>query len=60
MYLLRTTDLQAGMVLGEDIFSMDHNLVAPRGTVLSSRLINHLEVYGVFIVDIKSIYPEKD
>lgn len=60
MYFLKTTDLQPGMTLDEDIFSIDNNLIASRGTVLSARLISHLEVYGIFIVDVKSIYPEED
>lgn len=60
MYFLKTTDLQPGMILDENVFSIDDNLIAPKGTVLSSHLINQLEVYGIFIVDVKSIYPEDD
>lgn len=60
MYFLKTADLQPGMILEEDIFSMDNNLIASKGTVLSQHLINHLEVYGIFIVDVKSLYPEDE
>lgn len=60
MYCLSVEDLQPGMIVNEDLFSIDQNLIATKGTVLSAPLIRYLPAYGIFFVHVRNLYPDEE
>ncbi|MBR5422351.1 MAG: HD-GYP domain-containing protein [Lachnospiraceae bacterium] len=53
---VRTSVLQAGMVVAADVISGSNQLVYPKGTVLTERMIGRLEAYEIY--DIRIEDPE--
>ncbi|HOO79107.1 MAG TPA: hypothetical protein PLZ77_00705 [Lachnospiraceae bacterium] len=58
MYKVKTNDLVPGMILAEDLFSIDQNIIATKGTHVTHYLIQYLKCYGVFSVYVRTLYPE--
>jgi putative nucleotidyltransferase with HDIG domain len=57
MKRLPTSQLVPGMVVSQDVLSMDHQLIFPKDTVLTDKLISKLEMYAVMTVYIKTDVP---
>ena len=47
MKRLSITQLIPGMIVAEDVYDMEHELLASKGTVLTDRLITKLDLYGI-------------
>ena len=53
MKRLSTLQLIPGMVVAEDVMSMNHQLVITKDTVLTDQLITKLDMYGILSIYIK-------
>ena len=38
------------MTVAEDIYDLDHELLMPKGTVLTDKLITKLDLYGILTI----------
>lgn len=52
MKRVRTSDLQPGMRTAEDIYSYNNQMILPRDTVLTDKMITRLEFYSVLAIRI--------
>ena len=50
MKRLSITQLVPGMTVAEDIYDLDHELLMPKGTVLTDKLITKLDLYGILTI----------
>lgn len=50
MKRLSITQLIPGMIVAEDVYNLDHELLIPKGTVLTDRLITKLDLYGILTI----------
>lgn len=57
MKRLSITQLIPGMIAAEDVYDLDHELLIPKGTVLTDKLITKLELYGVLTIFADDIIP---
>jgi putative nucleotidyltransferase with HDIG domain len=53
MKRLPTSQLVPGMIVSQDVLSIDHQMIFPRDTVLTDKLISKLEMYAVMTVYVK-------
>lgn len=60
MKRLSITQLISGMITAEDVYNLEHELVLPKGTVLTDKLITKLELYGILTIYAEDILPELD
>ena len=64
MKRLSTLHLIPGMVVAEDVMSMNHQLVITKDTVLTDQLITKLDMYGILSIYIKDentiVIPTED
>lgn len=58
MKRLSTLQLVPGMTVGKDVFTMDRQLVLPKGTVLTDKLITKLDLYGIFTIYVEDSIPK--
>ncbi len=52
MKRVRTADLQPGMRTGEDVYSYNNQMILPRDTILTDKMITRLEFYSVLAIRI--------
>jgi putative nucleotidyltransferase with HDIG domain len=57
MKRLPTSQLVPGMVVSQDVLSIDHQMIFPKNTVLTDKLISKLEMYAVMTVYVKTDVP---
>lgn len=57
MKRLYTLQLVPGMVVAEDVFSFNRQIVIPKGTTLTDKLITKLDLYGILTVYVEDIVP---
>jgi putative nucleotidyltransferase with HDIG domain len=60
MKRLPTSQLVPGMIASQDVLSIDHQMIFPKDTVLTDKLISKLEMYAVVTVYIKTDVPYTD
>ena len=60
MKRLSITQLIPGMITAEDVYDLEHELVVPKGTVLTDKLITKLDLYGILTIYAEDILPELD
>lgn len=58
MKRLLTLQLVPGMIVAEDVYTMDRQLVLAKGTVLNDNYIMKLDLYGIFTVYVKDKIPD--
>lgn len=52
MKRVRTSDLRPGMRTGEDVYSYNNQMILPKDTVLTDKMITRLEFYSVLAIRI--------
>ncbi len=52
MKRVRTADLHPGMRTGEDVYSYNNQMILPRNTILTDKMITRLEFYSVLAIRI--------
>lgn len=57
MKRLSITQLIPGMIVAEDIYDLDHELLVPKGTMLTDRLITKLDLYGILTIFAEDVLP---
>ena len=57
MKRLSITQLIPGMIVAEDVYNLDHELLIPKGTVLTDRLITKLDLYGILTIFAEDTIP---
>lgn len=57
MKRLSSLQLVPGMIVAEDVLSYNHQMVIPRGSVLTDSLITKLDLYGILTVYIEDEFP---
>ena len=57
MKRLSITQLIPGMIVAEDVYDMEHELLASKGTVLTDRLITKLDLYGILTIFAEDTVP---
>lgn len=57
MKRLSITQLIPGMIVAEDVYDMEHELLASKGTVLTDRLITKLDLYGILTIFAEDMVP---
>jgi putative nucleotidyltransferase with HDIG domain len=60
MKRLPTSQLVPGMIASQDVLSIDHQMIFPKDTVLTDKLISKLEMYAVVTVYVKTDEPLTD
>ena len=50
MKRVRTADLKPGMITGEDVYSYNNQMILPRNTALTDKMITRLEFYSVLAI----------
>ena len=60
MKRIRTSDLHPGLVTAEDVYSYNNQMILPRDTVLTDKMITRLEFYSVLAIRVKDNEPEPD
>ena len=64
MKRLSITQLIPGMITAEDVYDLEQELVVPKGTVLTDKLITKLDLYGILTIYaedvLPTLYPQKD
>lgn len=50
MKRLSITQLIPGMIVAEDVYNLDHELLISKGTVLTDKLITKLDLYGILTI----------
>lgn len=48
------SELIPGMVTAEDVLTYDHNLIVPKGVILTENIISRLEGYSIYYVSINN------
>ena len=59
MKRLSITQLIPGMIVAEDVYNLDHELLIPKGTVLTDKLITKLDLYGK-MYSRQRIFPKRN
>ena len=59
MKRVRTADLVPGMRTGEDIYSYNNQMILPRDTILTDKMITRLEFYSILAIHIISLFLRK-
>lgn len=57
MKRLSITQLIPGMIVAEDVYNLDHELLIPKGTVLTDKLITKLDLYGILTIFAEDVLP---
>lgn len=57
MKRISTMQLIPGMLVDEDVMTLDHQLILKKGTILTDALITKLDLYGILTVYIDESYP---
>lgn len=57
MKRLYTLQLVPGMTIAENVLGFNHQLVIPKNTVLTDKLITKLELYGILNVYVEDTFP---
>lgn len=52
MKRVRTSDLRPGMRTGEDVYSYNNQMILPKNTILTDKMITRLEFYSVLAIRI--------
>ena len=60
MKRLSITQLIPGMIVAEDVYNLDHELLIPKGTVLTDKLITKLDLYGILTIFAEDVLPAAD
>ena len=60
MKRLSITQLIPGMIVAEDVYNLDHELLIPKGTVLTDKLITKLDLYGILTIFAEDVLPASD
>ena len=57
MKRLSITQLVPGMIVAEDVYDLDHELLVPSGTTLTDKLITKLDLYGILTIFTEDVPP---
>ncbi|MDF2540922.1 MAG: hypothetical protein K0S47_640 [Herbinix sp.] len=57
---IRTDQAQSGMVVANDVYATNNQLVLPKGSVLEPKMISRLRFYGIYGFYIQKDEPEQD
>ncbi|NLG03207.1 MAG: HD-GYP domain-containing protein [Clostridia bacterium] len=60
MKRVRTADLTPGMITAEDVYSYNDQMILPKDTTLTDKMITRLEFYSVLAIKIKEKTNEVD
>ena len=60
MRRLYTLQLVPGMVVAENVSSFSRQLIIPKGTVLTDKLITKLDLYGILTVNVEDAVPQSE
>lgn len=60
MKKLSTLQLIPGMILSQNVMSVDRQLILPQGTVLTDKSITKLTIYGIPVVYVEDTVPRQD
>lgn len=60
MKRLSITQLVPGMIVAEDVYDLEHELLLPKGTVLTDKLITKLDLYGILTIFAEEVLPTLD
>lgn len=57
MKRLSITQLIPGMIVAEDVYDLEHELLIEKGTVLTDKLITKLDLYGILTIFAEDVVP---
>lgn len=57
MKRLSITQLIPGMIVAEDVYDLEHELLIEKGTVLTDKLITKLDLYGILTIFSEDVVP---
>lgn len=58
MKRLSTLQLVPGMIVAENVFNYNHQLIVAKGTSLTDKLITRLDLYGILDIYVEDVIPD--